>query len=90
MNICPRDGPGGAPFDPSDFPSLGGGAGGALGGSGRNNYGMLRTTTCQVLIKMSSPSGHGETAGGPLFRVPDVKRGLPSAAWSAGGRAWKL
>ena len=36
-----RDGPGGAPFDPSDFPSLGGGAGGALGGSGRNNYGML-------------------------------------------------
>ena len=43
MNICPRDGPGGAPFDPSDFPSLGGGAGGALGGSGRNNYGMMLT-----------------------------------------------
>ena len=38
-----RDGPGGAPFDPSDFPSLGGGAGGALGGSGRNNYGKLLT-----------------------------------------------
>merc|ERR550517_1481464 len=37
------DGPGGAPFDPSDFPSLGGGAGGALGGSGRNNYvGMVK------------------------------------------------
>ena len=43
MNICTRDGPGGAPFDPSDFPSLGGGAGGALGGSGRNNYGKLLT-----------------------------------------------
>jgi hypothetical protein len=36
-----REGP--AAFDPSDFPSLGGGAGGGLGASGRPNYvGMVK------------------------------------------------
>ena len=63
--ICLRDGPGGAPFDPSDFPSLGGGAGGALGGSGRNNYGMLPNLLvgsyirCALLVGMvKQPADH--------------------------------
>ena len=63
--ICLRDGPGGAPFDPSDFPSLGGGAGGALGGSGRNNYGMLLDLlvgsykSCALLVGMvKQPADH--------------------------------
>merc|ERR1719278_776720 len=41
-------------------------------------------------IRQKQLCGYGEAASGPLLRVPDVKRGLPGAAWSAGGGAWKL
>ena len=82
------DGPGGAPFDPSDFPSLGGGAGGALGGSGRNNYGTFsEKEKCRITEFL--PSGYGEAASRPLLRVPDVQRRLPRVAGSTGARAWR-
>ena len=42
---------------------------------------------CQITEFL--PSGYGEAASRPLFRVPDVQRRLPRVAGSAGARAWR-
>ena len=55
----PRDGMGSnTPFDPSDFPSLGGGAGGGMGAPGRPNYGKFG------MARGGSQLGLGRDLGG--------------------------
>ena len=48
---------------------------------------LQKKRKCQITEFL--PSGYGEAASRPLFRVPDVQRRLPRVAGSAGARAWR-
>ena len=64
------------PFDPSDFPSLGGGAGGGLGAPGRPNYGKLAKTQGSRGLDLGGKGGYICSRGGSLVGNEFVKKVL--------------